>query len=37
VTDAYSPFEPGKRPVQITLAEGQQTKAPIGIHKTVMF
>src|SRR5262249_41373508 len=33
VTDAHSPFEPGKRPVQIPLAEAQQTEPPIGIHK----
>jgi hypothetical protein len=33
LTDVHGPFEPGERPGQIALAEGQQTKSPRGIHQ----
>ena len=33
LTDAYGPFEPGERPGQVALAEGQQTNPPRGKHE----
>ena len=33
LTEAHGPFEPGERPGQIALAEGQQTDPPRGQHE----
>ena len=33
MTDAHGPFEQGERPVQVALAEGQQTDPPRGPHE----